>query len=264
MIKKILESKSLLLAVSSCVLSVLMMMVVTFAWFAISKTAKFNPFVLTVGVHGAEYEFGEVVGGNIVDQSDSRFEDLAVMPGNHYTFVLTIRNISDEDTLVNAYFSDVASYLVNGNDLSTDYSGIEYTKIQYLYSYKITKMYYNPTNTDIFANEGETVTYPTEDEVTEKGWIEIPEEGNEQYFTSSYFNLQIDGADQKNYYLLNNFLLDGSDKTGTSNSSVVIFFQITADNEPTLPEGLELGTIEPGYENQLFGISNIIITSNEG
>ena len=272
------DKKHLLSSVATLFLSLLVIVTVSFAWFAISKTAE-TPFFAEVGNMSSKYEFASITEGNIENATDITELHLnEVMPGSQFTFGMIIENEGDLSGTISVNFNNVRSYLTEPDPddqtkyiVSSDYEN-EYEKIQYAFTYSVLATYWIPKGTTISEiDQSDPLGNVKEN------WVEFSDSEKSQYYPvynadsdedaaldSVRFNGTIQASDgtstdQNDYTLLNSVKVNGTDKT-----TFIVFFQICFVNEPIFPDHItesEENFDGNVYGNQLFGISNITIVS---
>ena len=283
MFKRILKNKSFLLSLLSFSFTLIAFVTVTFAWVAIAYTGKVTPFVVTTGDDDSFYfEFQQIIGDEAVDTMEQFKTDVSV-PGEKSTFLLTLTNVGNVDSLVDVSFQNIMSrYKLKSTDeeFTTNYSGVapykaRSDKIQYSYKFNVDMVVHVPTNTK-YADHiqvQESINVPTVEYVTSKGWI-IDETHSHE---SKWFNkVDESGQDLPNINLVENLTIYNKNSTvkGTASgqvglektdySTVFVFFSIEFNGTgPNFPTGV-VGPDNVVYDNayyadQQFYISNLLV-----
>ena len=105
------DKKYFLSSIATVFLSLLVIVTVSFAWFAISKTAE-TPFFAEVGNMQSKYEFASITQGNVEDNTDiTELHLTEVMPGSKFTFGMIVENESELNGTISVNFNNVKSYL---------------------------------------------------------------------------------------------------------------------------------------------------------
>lgn len=257
--RKMFKNKMFLMALFSCILSLIAFVSVGYAWFVTVKSNS-TSFVASVGESGYEYQFSQVIGNNII-QSDTYTTEKA-MPGEMNIFLLILSNTSEDVCNLNVYFSDLHSERFNDGVFTSDYQNA-YEKIQYSYSYRCDLLVEVPYKTEIKEKENELITVPNDEKIEEWGWKKITTNSMiSPEFT--YFNtINSDGEDLTNYYLLEDFKLEAG-------KTVVLYFTVKFQPEPIFPSIYQ--DIIPSdisfdgrfYSNQRLVIENLIIDNSMG
>lgn len=272
------DKKYFLSSIATVFLSLLVIVTVSFAWFAISKTAE-TPFFAEVGNMQSKYEFASITQGNVEDNTDiTELHLTEVMPGSKFTFGMIVENESDLNGTISVNFNNVKSFLTepdpNDNTKYIVHDEYEYAhhKIQYAFSYTVLDAYWVPKGTTI---SGIDQADPLGN--IDPTWVEFTNAEKAQYYPTYNNDMDNDGVtdsarfngtikdnnnqdiDQSDYNLLDSVKVNNSDK-----SAFIIFFQINFVDKPEFPDFItEDETNFDGnlYGNQLFGISNITIVS---
>ena len=272
------DKKYFLSSIATVFLSLLVIVTVSFAWFAISKTAE-TPFFAEVGNMQSKYEFASITQGNVEDNTDiTELHLTEVMPGSKFTFGMIVENESELNGTISVNFNNVKSYLTEPDPsdntkyiVHDEYENPHY-KIQYAFSYSVLDAYWIPKGTTIngidqsdplgkidpawieFTDAEKALYYPTYDNDLDADTI----------LDSTRFNGTIkdnnnQDVDQNDYTLLNSVKVNDSDK-----AAFIVFFQINFVDKPVFPDFItedEANFNGNVYGNQLFGISNITIVS---
>lgn len=256
-IKDIFKNKMFLLALFSFLVSVVALASASYAWFVTVKENNVEGFVATVGESGYEYQFSQVISDKLV-QSDT-YQTEKTMPGETNIFILKLSNDTEKSCVLDVYFYDVHSEKFNSelNIFVNDYSGSEYERIQYSYSYCCNLIVKVPNDTVIKETEGELITIPTDEEIDILKWEKIDNSIN-QAKSDTYFNAIEEDKDKSNYYLISGLKLE-------KNSTVLVYFTVKFQPKNEIPEMYENENMEnisfdgQFYSNQRFVISNLII-----
>ena len=280
MFKRIIKNKSFLLSLLSFSFTLLAFVTVTFAWVAIAYTNEVTPFVVTTGDDDSFYfEFQQIIGDEAVDTMEQFKTDTSV-PGEKSTFLLTLTNVGNVDSIVDVSFQNIMSrYKLDSTDeFTTNYSGVapykaRSDKIQYSYKFNVEMIVHVPTDTRYADNIQTSINVPTVEYVTSKGWI-IDETHSHE---SRWFN-EVDESDQDlpNIKLVENLRIynENSKVVGTASgqvglektdySTVFVFFSIEFNGTgPEFPDCV----VDPGnvvydnayYADQQFYISNLLV-----
>ena len=272
------DKKYFLSSIATVFLSLLVIVTVSFAWFAISKTAE-TPFFAEVGNMQSKYEFASITQGNVEDNTDiTELHLTEVMPGSKFTFGMIVENESELNGTISVNFNNVKSYLTepdpsdNTKYIVHDEYENPHHKIQYAFPYSVLDAYWIPKGTTIngidqsdplgkidptwveFTDAEKALYYPTYDNDIDADTV----------LDSTRFNGTIkdnnnQDVDQNDYTLLNSVKVNNSDK-----AAFIVFFQINFVDKPVFPDFItedEANFNGNVYGNQLFGISNITIVS---
>ena len=277
MFKRIIKNKSFLLSLLSFSFTLIAFVTVTFAWVAIAYTGEVNPFVVTTGDDDSFYfEFQQIIGDEAVDTME-QFKTETSIPGEKSTFLLTLTNVGNVDSIVDVSFQNIMSrYKLNpSDDFITNYDGLNgrksrSDKIQYSYKFKIEMVAYVPTGTKFTGNTDDSINVPTIEFAESNNWI-IDNSYDQNYH---WFN-EIDSntkEDLPNIDLVKNLIIHNKetvikDKNGneiTGYDTVFLFFSIEFNGTgPKFPTCV----VDPGnivydnvyYADQQFYISNLLV-----
>jgi hypothetical protein len=272
------DKKYFLSSIATVFLSLLVIVTVSFAWFAISKTAE-TPFFAEVGNMQSKYEFASITQGNVEDNTDiTELHLTEVMPGSKFTFGMIVENESELNGTISVNFNNVKSYLTepdpsdNTKYIVHDEYENPHHKIQYAFSYSVLDVYWIPKGTTISGIDQSDPLGKID-----PAWVEFTDAEKALYYPTYNNDLNADtvldstrfngtikdnnnqDVDQNDYTLLNSVKVDNSDK-----AAFIVFFQINFVDKPVFPDFItEDETNFDGnvYGNQLFGISNITIVS---
>ena len=278
------------LVVSIC--AILLIATVTFAWFAISNTADAG-FVAQVGDLESSFEFAAVENDTLVDSSGVSTLDMKdVIPGQKFYFFMKVETKGSEDGVISIMLNDIKSYYATETNvehiynLSDDYTGKEYEKIQYAFNYSVKGAYWVPVGTQLddkklSQSDPLSVVVPN-DGINKDYWIEFTTEEKQKYYYSEsdaynesvIFNKVENDADQDDYILVKNVPIKGDDATNIEKSAedhnaFVVIIEIDFLNKANLPTNVtapsDFATDNSNiYELQLFSITHIsIVTSKE-
>ena len=281
------EKKTLFNTLLTFLIALLTMFSVTFAWFTIAYDAG-SEIVGTVGRLETAYDFAQIKGdGFEFEHQDGMFNDSEVIPGSSFVFTLVVSTEGDVNGLVTVDMTGVASYIVDkNNDLIEEFPDNR-QKIQFAFTYSVIDVFWVPKDSNISKlpqNVDQNKPLPTEDEITELGWINFTEEEKDKYYPSfnqngktvnvrdgvSFCNFyESDGQykDSTTYSLLKDVNLNPSSEgdSASAKNAFIVYFRISYNNEIVLPSYLDQNyEYNPDvYENQLMGIDAIMIVSKE-
>lgn len=95
------------------ILSLLVFSASSFAWFALSNSARVNEFVVAVNEYEAEIVFQVKKNGGTFTTITTETEMTAflndALPGDLFEFIVTIENLSTSSVQASIYFNDIAS-----------------------------------------------------------------------------------------------------------------------------------------------------------
>lgn len=95
------------------ILSLLVFSASSFAWFALSDSARVNEFVVPVNEYDAEIVFQVKKNGGTFTTITTEAEMTAflndALPGDLFEFIVTIENLSTSSVQASIYFNDIAS-----------------------------------------------------------------------------------------------------------------------------------------------------------
>lgn len=291
------NNKLLLSSIVTLFVSIFLVVAVTFAWFAISKTAE-SSLVGVVGDLNAKYSFAAIDKNEVIEgEGEGTLSMNDVMPGSKFIFVIVIENDGNAAGHISVNLNNITSYIATVNeqdenvyDLSEDYSTLGHrNKIQYAFAYKVYAAYWVPTGTSIEdLDDGDPLN------LDKTGWVEFSAEDMNTYPTYDYdskdeddvndlklFNDQKTSTsgstiDQVDYPLITNLAVNSKDTSGLNaaeaRNAFALFFEIDFLNTPTLPDFLSENFDEQSfienfdaniYGSQLFCISNVTIVAEK-
>lgn len=115
------NKKSMSVSVIMLVLSLLVFTASSFAWFALSDSARVDPFVVEVNNYEAEITFQISKNGGpfLSKNTQSEIADFMSksLPSDYYDFIIAIENASSTKVTASIYFNDITSQT---NDPSYD------------------------------------------------------------------------------------------------------------------------------------------------
>ena len=135
------NNKLLLSSIVTLFVSIFLVITVTFAWFAISKTAE-SSLVGVVGDLNAKYSFAAIDKNKVIEgEGEGTLSMNDVMPGSKFIFVIVIENEGNAAGHISVNLNNITSYIATVNeqnedvyDLSEDYSTLGHqNKIQYAF-----------------------------------------------------------------------------------------------------------------------------------
>lgn len=291
------NNKLLLSSIVTLFVSIFLVVAVTFAWFAISKTAE-SSLVGVVGDLNAKYSFAAIDKNEVIEgEGEGTLSMNDVMPGSKFIFVIVIENDGNAAGHISVNLNNITSYIATVNeqnedvyDLSEDYSTLGHrNKIQYAFAYKVYAAYWVPTGTSIDDLDDENPL-----NMDKKGWVKFSDEDMTTYPTYDYdsndedtvpdlklFNDQKTSTsgstiDQVDYPLITNLAVNSKDASGSNaaekRNTFALFFEIDFLNQPSLPDFLSENFDEQSfienfdtniYGSQLFCISNVTIVAEK-
>ena len=291
------NNKLLLSSIVTLFVSIFLVVAVTFAWFAISKTAE-SSLVGVVGDLNAKYSFAAIDKNEVIEgEGEGTLSMNDVMPGSKFIFVIVIENDGNAAGHISVNLNNITSYIATVNeqdkdvyDLSEDYSTLGHrNKIQYAFAYKVYAAYWVPTGTTIDDLDDEDPLNMNKD-----GWLAFSEQDMKTYPTYDYDSKDEDTAydlklfndqktstsgstiDQVDYPLITNLAVNSKDASGLNSAekrnTFALFFEIEFLNIPTLPDFLSENFDEQSfienfdaniYGSQLFCISNVTIVAEK-
>lgn len=291
------NNKILLSSLVTLLVSIFLVVVVTYAWFAISKSAQ-GDLIGVVGDLSAKYSFAAIEENEIiVGEGENTLNMNDVMPGSKFIFVIVIENDGNANGTISVNLNNITSYIATVNeensdlyDLDDDYStmGAE-NKIQYAFGYKVHSAYWAPTGTTIDDLDNENPlnvvkddwipfsgadlnTYPTYDYDSDENDL-----NDLKLFNGEKTSTSGDIIDQVDYPLVTNINVNSKNATGANSAEVrntfVLFFEIDFLNKPIIPDFLKGENFDEQnfinnfnsniYGSQLFCVSNVTIVAQK-
>ena len=291
------NNKLLLSSIVTLFVSIFLVVAVTFAWFAISKTAE-SSLVGVVGDLNAKYSFAAIDKNEVIEgEGEGTLSMNDVMPGSKFIFVIVIENDGNAAGHISVNLNNITSYIATVNeqdenlyDLSEDYSTLGHrNKIQYAFAYKVYAAYWVPTGTNIDdLDDGDPLN------MNKDGWVAFSDEDMKTYPAYDYDSKDEDTAydlklfndqktstsgstiDQVDYPLITNLAVNSKDASGLdaaeARNAFALFFEIDFLNLPSLPDFLSENFDEQSfienfdaniYGSQLFCISNVTIVAEK-
>lgn len=291
------NNKLLLSSLLTLLVSIFLVVAVTFAWFAIAKSAEAG-LVGVVGDLNAKYSFAAIDKNEVIEgEGEGTLSMNDVMPGSKFIFVIVIENEGNAAGHISVNLNNITSYIATVNekdenvyDLDEDYSTLGHqNKIQYAFGYKIYAAYWVPSGTSI---DDLDKTDPLS--VVKDTWIPFSDADKATYPTYDYdsnedslvdlklFNSEKDSTsggkiDQADYPLISNISVNSKDAVGLSadvtRNAFVLFFEIDFLNTPILPNFVKgenfneqtfLDNFDGNiYGSQLFCINNVTIVAQK-
>ncbi len=291
------NNKLLLSSIVTLFVSIFLVVAVTFAWFALSKTAE-SSLVGVVGDLNAKYSFAAIDENEVIEgEGEGTLSMNDVMPGSKFIFVIVIENEGNAAGHISVNLNNITSYIATVNeqdenvyDLSEDYSTLGHrNKIQYAFAYKVYAAYWVPTGTSIEdLDDGDPLN------LDKTGWVAFSDEDMTTYPAYDYDSKDEDTAydlklfndqktstsgstiDQVDYPLITNLAVNSKDASGLNaaekRNTFALFFEIDFLNLPSLPDFLSENFDEQSfienfdaniYGSQLFCISNVTIVAEK-
>lgn len=290
------NNKLLLSSIVTLFVSIFLVVAVTFAWFAISKTAE-SSLVGVVGDLNAKYSFAAIDKNEVIEgEGEGTLSMNDVMPGSKFIFVIVIENDGNASGHISVNLNNITSYIATVNekdenvyDLNEDYSTLGHqNKIQYAFGYKVYAAYWVPTGTNI-----DDLDKVDPLSVVKNTWIPFSDTDKSTYPTYDYdsnddnikdlklFNDEKESTsggkiDQADYPLVSNISVNSKDATGTTSdvtrNAFVLFFEIDFLNSPIIPnfvkENIDYQSFIENFDaniygSQLFCISNVTIVAEK-